>query len=197
MRIVFPILILLLAGCQPKVNFNIQGKLPDKTYDGEQIYLVPLENAVKERVDSVTIQDGAFKFEGIATVPEIFVIRAKPVLRYNLEELLVVKEPGNLTVKLGRSSLVFGTALNDSLQHWKDKKMMFDYIGAELIKQYRNAGEGLKPGIQQKSDSLHIDAMNFHFNFVRNNKDDIVGQFVLKIMAGSFTPEQKVQLNLK
>ncbi len=171
--------------------------MPDKTYDGEVIYLVPLENAVKERVDSVTIADGTFKFEGITKGSEIYIIRAKPVLRYNLEELLVVKEPGELTVKLGKNSLVFGTSLNDSIQHWKDKKMMFDYINAELVKRFHSDDEASKPGIQLKSDSLHIDAMKFHFNFVRNNKDNIVGQFVQKIMAGSFSPEQKMQLNLK
>jgi len=197
MRIALSILLLILTACQSGNNFFINGQMPDKTYDGEVIYLVPLENAQKERVDSVTIADGIFKFEGIAKDSEIYIIRAKPVLRYNLEELLVVKEPGELTVKLGKNSLVFGTSLNDSLQHWKDKKMMFDYINAELVKQFHSSDEALKAGIQQKSDSLHIDAMKFHFNFARNNKDNVVGQFVLKIMASSFSPEQKMQLNLK
>jgi len=161
------------------------------------IYLVPFENAVKERVDSTFIKDGAFQFAGYAKIPEIYIIRAKPVLRYNLEELLLVREPGELTVKIGKNSSVQGTPLNDSLQYWKERKMRFDFVNAELVKQFRVADEASKPGIQQRADSLHVDAINFHFNFVLNNKNNIVGQFVQKIMSSSFTAEQKKKLDIK
>lgn len=197
MRNTVCILLLILTGCHSGNNFLLRGQLPDNTYDGEVIYLVPLENAVKERVDSARIKDGTFAFEGIATVPEIYIIRAKPVLRFNLEELLVVRESGTLLADIGKSSSVTGTALNDSLQRWKEKKMMFDIKNAELIKQFRTAEEPLKPEIEQRADSLQVDRINFHFNFVRNNRENIVGQLVQKIMAGSFTEEQMQQLNGK
>lgn len=180
--------------CTPGKNFLLVGSLPDKTYDGEVIYLVPLENAVKERVDSAVIREGFFRFEGRVTAPEIYVIRAKPVLRYNLEELLVVREPGELTAKIDTKSSIGGTPLNDSLQVWKERKMRFDFVNAGLVKQFRAADDASKPEIKQRVDLLNVDATTFHFNFVKNNKNNLVGQFVLRIMASSFSPEQKKEL---
>ena len=192
----FAFLLLLLSfSCNSKSNFTISGQLPDKTYDGEKIYLVPIENAIKERVDSAVIQNGKFSFEGQILTPEIYVIRAKPVLRYNLEELLVVREPGTLTVRLDKSSSVSGTPLNDSLQYWKERKMRFDFVNAELVKQFRDANDSLKLDLKRKAEMLNSDATNFHFSFVKNNKENIVGQFVQKIMSGSFTEEQRQMLN--
>jgi hypothetical protein len=190
-------ILLILTACQSEHNFEINGQLPDKTYDGEVIYLVPMENAAKERVDSTIIKNREFHFKGFAKIPEIYVIRAKPVLRYNLEELLLVREPGELTVTIDKKSSVRGTQLNDSLQYWKERKMSFDFVNAELVKQFRVADEASKPEIQQRADSLHVDAINFHFHFVLNNKNSIVGQFVQKIMSSSFTAEQKKKLDIK
>ena len=197
MRNSFFILLMFLVSCQSGNKFSIAGHLADKSYDGETIYLVPLENAVKERVDSTVIKDGAFRFEGRLTVPEIYVIRAKPVLRYNLEELLLVREPGELTVTIGKRSSVSGTRLNDSLQYWKERKMRFDFVNGELVKQFRGVDEASRSEIQLRADSLHVDAANFHFNFVKNNKNNIVGQFVQKIMGSNFAEEQKQELNAK
>ena len=191
------ILFLFLISCQSRNNFTIVGQLPGKTYDGELIYLVPMENASKERVDSSFIKNGSFQFEGYAKIPEIYVIRAKPVLRYNLEELLVVREAGQMNVKLDKRSSVQGTALNDSLQYWKEQKMKFDLVDADLIKQYRNASDSVKQNLKQRADLLKIDAINFHFNFVLNNKENAVGQFVQKMMGSSFSVEQKQKLNVK
>ena len=191
------VLFLFLISCQSRNNYSIVGQLPGKTYDGELIYLVPMENASKERVDSTFIKNGSFQFEGFAKVPEIYVIRAKPVLRYNLEELLVVREAGKFNVKIDKISSVQGTALNDSLQYWKEQKMKFDLVDADLIKQYRNASDSLKQDLKQRADLLNIDATNFHFNFVLNNKENAVGQFVQKMMGSSFSVEQKQKLNVK
>ena len=191
------ILFLFLISCQSRNNFTIVGQLPGKTYDGELIYLVPMENASKETVDSTFIKNGSFQFKGYAKIPEIYVIRAKPVLRYNLEELLVVREAGQMNVKLDKRSAVQGTALNDSLQYWKEQKMKFDLVDADLIKQYRNASDSVKQDLKQRADLLKIDATNFHFNFVLNNKENAVGQFVQKMMGSSFSVEQKQKLNVK
>ncbi len=191
------VLFLFLISCQSRNKFTIVGQLPDKTYDGELIYLVPMENASKERVDSTFIKNGSFRFEGFTKNPEMYVIRAKPVLRYNLEELLVVREAGKMNVKLDKSSSVHGTALNDSLQYWKERKMKFDLIDADLIKQYRDASDSVKQDLKQRADMLNIDATNFHFNFVLNNKENAVGQFVQKMIGSAFNNEQKQKLNVK
>lgn len=195
MRNLLVVFILFLFSCQSRDNFFISGNLPDQTYNGEIIYIVPIDKPVKGYIDSMIVSNGAISFKGMVTKPEICVIRAKPVLRYNLEELLIIREPGNLTVKLDRSSSVHGTALNDSLQCWKERKMRYDFVNAELIKRFHESKDDTeKQALKAKQDSLHALSNQFHFNFVLRNKDNIVGQFAQKVMAGSFTEEQKQAL---
>lgn len=189
MRNTFLILFLILTACQSNSGFIIKGQLPDKTYDGEVIYLVPLENAIKERVDSATIRDGKFHFQGETKKSEIYIIRAKPILRFRLEELLVVREPGEVIVTIGTNSSASGTALNDSLQHWKEKKKIFDSLNEGLVNRLRIADESEKFTLNQKADSLSKFAKDFHSKFVENNKNNIVGKFVEKIMGSSFSRE--------
>ena len=191
------IFLLILAGCQSDTDLTIKGHLPDTSTDGAWIFLVPLENASKERVDSVMIANGAFQFKESAEVPEIYIIRAKPVLRLTLQELLVVKEPGELIVNIGKNSSAGGTVLNDSLQHWKETKMMADYLHEELWQKLKTADVAEQAVIKQKSDSLNARMVDFHYDFVRRNQDNIVGKFVNKMIGDSFSPEQKKSLNLK
>ena len=192
------ILLIFLAGCQSKGQYAIQGYLPDHTYDGELMYLVPFENAVKERVDSAIIQDGKFRMEGVVKKADIYIIRAKPLLRLQLQELLVVKEPGELTVSIGNNSLVSGTALNDSLQRWKERKLETDHIFEKLKQQYQSLEDNTqRTAIKNAADSINSRALKFNYHFVRNNKDNVVGKLVYQIMSSTFSPEQKMSLNMK
>lgn len=196
MRFTVYMLLFMLVGCQAKDQFILQGHLPDKTFDGEFIYLVPLENAVKEKVDSAVIKDGKFTLEGEAKAAEIYIIRAKPVLRLKLQELLVVKEPGTLTAMIGENSVITGTALNDSLQRWKDKKIMVDYVFEELKQKYKIADQAQQAVLKQAADSVNMRIVDFNYRFVRYNRDNVVGKFVYKLSGSAFTPEQDLSLNM-
>ena len=68
----------------------IEGTLPSVKYDGEWIYLVPMENA-PGRVDSVKITNASFSFSGQGE--EMRVLRLRHLLRIYIQELLVVTEP--------------------------------------------------------------------------------------------------------
>ena len=190
------IFLLMLLGCQTGNRFMIKGKMPDASYNGEWIFLVPFENASKETVDSVLIANSEFQFEGSAKMPEIYIIRAKPVLRFTLQELLVVREPGEMIVTIGNNSRVGGTALNDSLQRWKEQKGKADILYEELRQQFKLANETDQAVIKQKANSLNTLNVDFNYTFVRNNLDNVVGKFVNKVMGESFSPVQKKSLNL-
>jgi len=113
----------LLVACSPSQMGVIEGTLPDLSYDGEQLYLVPLQGATSENVDSVQIENGLFRFEKVVDEPQIFILRLRPLLRLKVQELLVVVEPGATAIAtLGAPSSGGGTALNDSLQQWKENK---------------------------------------------------------------------------
>ena len=67
-RIVFSILTLaaILVSCGDKNQYTIEGKIPGSEYDGKVVYM--LDPKVRgTMLDSATITNGAFKFEGLAT----------------------------------------------------------------------------------------------------------------------------------
>ena len=84
--LLFCISCLLWASCgNSGQNYVIEGTLPSLKYDGEWIYLVPMENA-PGRVDSVKITNASFSFSGQGE--EMRVLRLRHLLRIYIQELL-------------------------------------------------------------------------------------------------------------
>ena len=198
-KIVLQLLFVALAftACTNHEEFIINGSLPDNSFDGEWIYLVPMVNAPVERVDSTTIKNGGFSFKKNVDSTEIYVIRARPYLRLSLQELLVVKEPGSIQAVLGENSSARGTALNDSLQQWKEQKQLFDSRQFTLHQNLRNADEDEKEQIRLMINDLRTEQIQYNFRFAGNNRDNVVGQMVIQFMKGAFSPEQRKQLGVK
>jgi len=188
-------LVILLGSCHHRDNYLIKGKLPSNKYSGQQIYLVPLNNPTPDRVDSVTIEGDSFEFKGYSPSPEIFIMRTAPRFRLDLQELLVVLEAGNINVYLGTPSSSKGTSLNDSIQKWKSFKMNYDNIQYTLTKRYKEVNDSIIK-FKDRADSLTTNYNHFNYIFVKCNKDNVVGQLVLKMAGGSFSPEQQKELNM-
>ena len=148
-------------------------------------------------MDSTRIEDNKFLFEGTVQSPEICILRTRPLLRLKLQELLVVKEPGRIYVKIDSTSSACGTALNDSLQHWKDKMMEFDRQQNRLRQKYRSADDSVKTEMKQRAGHLKEQVENDQFNFVKSNRENAVGKMVLKMMGTNFTPDQKKELGFQ
>ncbi|MBS2098297.1 DUF4369 domain-containing protein [Carboxylicivirga linearis] len=175
------ILILLVAPltfCSTnKTNYVIKGSLHSEAYNGEFIYLVPFNNPTVERVDSVMVYDGTFTFKGKVDQPEVYIVRTRPKLRLQLQELLIVKEPGDITIKFGPDSSASGTNSNDSLQKWKEFKTGIDNSHKQFLKQYKSDFIS-KETLTNKLDSLHKTALDYNHSFIKENSNNVAGQFV-------------------
>lgn len=140
---------LLLASCQshPAGEFRIHGTVPDPELEGACIFLVPMLEPVieptKENLDSTFIKDGKFEFKG--TVERLSDIRIEKLRRIGTQNLLVVTEPGDITVVIGAASSGGGTPQNDSLQVWK------------TLTQTQNAETmaASRAGLRSRADSIH------------------------------------------
>ena len=96
---------------------RIHGTVDDSRLNGKQIFLVPLEDNSAEAVDSVYIRDG--KFEFVTDTCHMAQIIMDYHFRDGVQRLLVVTEPGDITVHIGKVSSASGTRGNDSLEVWK------------------------------------------------------------------------------
>jgi hypothetical protein len=114
-------LALALAGCQPSAPQQgtcvIKGSIPE-AWNGKKIFLVPMNGPQDSlHVDSVVIENGQFEFT--KDTCQLEVIRVDYHYRQGVQDLLLLTEPGTLTVSIGANSTSSGTPQNDSLQAWK------------------------------------------------------------------------------
>lgn len=102
-----------------KDTCHIYGTVPDTAKEGKKIYIVPLEGQQSaSRVDSAIITNGKFEFE--KDTIGMYVIRIDYHYRYDVQDMLVVTEPGTVNVTISNDSHISGTPQNDSLQVWKN-----------------------------------------------------------------------------
>lgn len=191
--LLFCISCLLWAGCgNPRQNYMIEGTLPSGKYDGEWIYLVPMENA-PGRVDSVKIANASFSFSGQGE--EMRVLRLRHLLRIYIQELLVVTEPGTIQVKADSLGSVTGTPQNDALQEWKEgrekKQEAYRFIRTGL----QNATGKDSLHLIQMRDSLITQEQERNFLFLKEQGNNTLGTFMQKMLRGSLTEEQQRQLD--
>ena len=132
----------MLASCTQEKGYVIYGTVSNPDLEGAQVFLVPLENAVKETIDSVVIRNQMFEFRG--TEEKMADIRIERYKRYGNENLLVVTEPGETFVTIGQISSGRGTPQNDSLQVWKNLTMQY----------YQQSGDLRKQGMKAEADAL-------------------------------------------
>ena len=176
-------LLLLFFICFPACSENysfIEGQLPNASYDNEWIYLVPFEGASKKTVDSTLIRKAGFRFK---LKPEkqnqIYILRVRPVLRLELQEILVVSEPGTVHVSLDLRSSASGTPLNETLQEWKEKKHSSDSILYSLRRKYREvSNETGKALLLSQIEELDKEYRTYSDSLAEMNKDNPVGQLI-------------------
>lgn len=187
------IICLLLAGCRnPEQNYIIQGTLPSAKYDGEWIYLVPMENA-PGRVDSVKIANASFSFKG--TGEEMRVLRLRHILRLRIQELLVVTELGTIHVKADSIGSVTGTPQNEALQSWKEDREKKQTAYQFIRKGLKTAVGADSLHLIQISDTLRIQEQERDFLFLQKQGNNTLGKFMQKMLRNSLTEEQQKKLD--
>lgn len=166
------------AGCAKKNTKNecrIHGIVTDKSKEGKKIFLVPLTGAQDAaHVDSTVITGG--KFEFTADTAEMKVIRLDYHFRDNVQELLVVSEPGDVYVTISSNSTTSGTPQNDSLQVWKNHIMAF---GARFNELRRSAHGGAIPDtLMTKLKAVQKEQLDYTHRMRDNMKRGVFYNFL-------------------
>ncbi len=142
MKHITPIILsLILASCATtpsttQSECHINGTLGSNKWDGQYIFLVPINKADSVKVDSTIIHGDKFNFT--AHKPIIADIRLSWRTRLGTQNLLVITEPGTITVTIDSISTGAGTPQNDSLQTWKQRTQNYRVTAQALSRAYRN-----------------------------------------------------------
>ena len=136
----------MLASCTQSNEYVIHGTVASHELEGAKVYLVPVEEVSKENVDSTYIHNLFFEFRG--TEERVVDIRLERRKRLGVETLLVVTEPGDIYVTLGKTSTGRGTPQNDTIQAWKHltqslyrNQIEHDYFLSRTKQMAKNIGE--------------------------------------------------------
>ncbi len=111
-------------------EYVIKGSTSLSRLDGQRVFLVPYGTKAYEDsigVDSTVIKNGKFEFRGHKGEFLARVTIARQA-RYGTQDLLIVTEPGEITVVIDSVSSGHGTPQNEALQSWKDLKENHDKV---------------------------------------------------------------------
>ncbi|MDE7418937.1 MAG: DUF4369 domain-containing protein [Muribaculaceae bacterium] len=149
-KLVYLLLVVVCAGVvcctDHKDEYIIKGSTSQSRLDGERVFLVPYGTKAYEDsigVDSTVIKNGKFEFRGHKGEFLARVTVDKRV-RYGTQDLLIVTEPGEITVVIDSMSSGKGTPQNDLLQAWKVLKQDHDKVQwnqSQHIKYLREQGD--------------------------------------------------------
>ncbi len=151
MRKIFYLLLSLVGlgmVCCSKSNeeYIVKGSTTQSRLNGERVFLVPYGSPTIEDsigVDSTVIKDGKFEFRSRKGEYLARVTVDKRV-RHGTQDLLIVTEPGEITVVIDSVSIGGGTPQNEALQSWKDMKLNRDQVHwnqSQHIKYLREQGD--------------------------------------------------------
>ncbi len=176
-RNIIPLLLVALgtfffASCQEDKTYTIEGSIyGGRNFEDQTIYLVPFTGSTAGSVDSAVIHDSRFRFSGTAPKDEVYIVRMRPMMRLFIDEVILVREPGHIHVKLSDVSTASGTPLNDSLQNWRDFKQDLDSQLEDIKKKLRRAtpDEALSLKAAQDSIKTLFDKRNRASAAINNN----------------------------
>ncbi len=172
------ILMFIIASCGSNDSYEIDGTLyGGASFEGETIYMVSFGSSSLEGQDSAVIRNGRFHFEGKVNRPEVCELRMRPMMRLFIDRLVLIKEPGHIWVTLNKQSVAHGTALNDSLQHWREYKMGVDSVMFKVSKKLKRAEGEEREALEQEYDELRHNFMEFNRQVVLRN-DNVFGDYI-------------------
>jgi hypothetical protein len=147
-------------------------------WNGKRIFLVPMFGPQDaEHVDSVVIENG--KFEFTPDTMEMKVIKLDYHFRAGTQELLVVSEPGDIHVLIGKNSTSAGTPQNDSLQVWKDGLAKYNKKYNELrAKAMETKDESI---LMTEGKAIQQELRAFNLQMKENMKEGIFYEFLQKM----------------
>ena len=163
---------------------HINGTVNGEEYEGKRIFLVPFSGpATAETVDSMEITNGKFHFEPDSM--QMYKILLDYHYRMGLQPLIVVGEPGNITVTIDSVSHATGTPQNDSLEQWKVQTEIHNRqygLMRKNVVDLSKRGDTLQASyIKQRADSFHLVYKHYTRQLAKNMEGTTLGNFLKEL----------------
>jgi peroxiredoxin len=172
-------------------SYKVSGKFEDVT--SGTVYLKKIEAQGVTELDTATIEEGSFTFEGSVEHPELHLI----FFEENRSPIAFFLENTNTTITASTESMddaeVKGSELsalfasfNDEVPHMeKVEKMREEFFAAQS-----QQDQATMESIMADMETIVEEQQAYYRNFVKENKDNVVGAFLALNMAQSLELEE-------
>lgn len=168
------LLLLILAGCQ-QPKFHIDGHIAGMK-NGSHVMLFKFKGDTIFSVDTTTIQNDKFIFEGPAFLNDVSILTAGNYPD-KVKATEVVLDNGNINVNLDSVSLVTGSPMNDIYNSFKKKHADYETQIVTLIK---NGADPDKYPTDPRLRLLWDSSRDFKLSFILDNIKNPVGLRLFK-----------------
>ena len=187
--------LLLATACANSPSVIIEGALPDNKYDNEWVYWVPVDGTSARTVDSIRIHNDSFKLVISAhNHHKMGFVRVRPALRLALQEIIVLAEAGTVQVRLDSISSATGTPLNEVLQNWKNRRLVYDTEVYSIKKNTLTANVNDSQEIKEAIDNATAAYYNDIYQIILDNKENAAGRFIYSLHKSFYSPEQIIRI---
>lgn len=191
----------MLFSCQNTNKYTITGTIVGDAYEGTNVYLQKMTDKAMVATDSAVVTNGSFTFSGVAdSVVLRFITIDESVNQKQASRLPILIEPGKLVVTFDTVITVQGTRINEAYNDFRmSQRDISNEIRniMELYNSENNAGT-MTPEreneISQTFDSLSEKRTELHFNFIKENINNKLGEFVFQNSSSMFSPEQQKEI---
>lgn len=189
------------TGPEKNFQYKITGTLPD-SLNGAVVYLRALRVFDRIGVDTTTVRDGQFTFEGTYEAPAVGSLRFERDGRFFDEVRFVLESaPVEFTfdgqafhVTGGRRTMAMREC--EALDEHNDS-VWRSYGGSRKLSQEMNdeaTSENRKAEIQALMDKIRNDYTEAKRDFIYRNADNVAGAYAYLLHSGMFSTEEKEAL---
>lgn len=203
--LIIAVIALVLASCQNKEAYTIQGSFEEEIFDGKLVYLQTIDSMTAQTstvIDSVVVKDQKFKLKGVAKTEKSLAflsVGKLGLLETNSPVGTIVLEPGtiNITFAANGDVAISGTQGNDD---YNNILKVMNSIAA-LYKEVSDAGgvqavpvDSAGNDAQARLTKLQGSMKDATLSFAKQNMTNKAGQFVFFTSANSFSREELGEL---
>lgn len=188
----------ILAACQSKTEYTITGEVKDSSLEGKEVVLDQISNNEVITENSTTITNGKFEFKGDVDTPTLRFITFGE--QENQVGTIVMLEPGKIKVVYDTDFQVSGTPINNSFNAFNIKQKELSEKVNSIYNKHSEATaddtmtDELEAEMRSAINQTMEDSKASSFEFVKENIDNELGQYIFMTSAGMFETEQQKEI---
>lgn len=188
----------MLVACQNKSEYTIHGDIAGEAFEGQQVYFEKWSDSTMTPVDSAVIVDGKFTLQGETDKSSLRFMTIGDK-RSNIRTMLMI-EPGEIKVSYDSVFHITGSELNKTLTEFEEKQRELNNEMRSISNKY---GEAVNDGsltkemeeeLKSEFNKIGQEAKEMNFEFIKNNIDNELGQYLFMASSSMFEPEQQKEI---